>query len=331
MRFLTTILLLLSSSAFAESIPPRDPFLGESRPSWWWNIWHGRVVVLEGKITFKEYDEPDIRIEIHKDRIKDIIPDDNTRELQSKVGEFYVGELEISKFHYADAGASDVDGTIEQMQSGALKRVKVLIPIMRFGNNMTLYGMNLRPDIENTGIHVFDYSNLIFGVNLNYRSKIPKESLADAQEVFKLRNKLGHTGVNRSLPPNRGYAGFLFKIEGDAVVVGSVINGSPADKADLRDGDVIHSLNGESIADPNLGVPEKLTSIISKWKVDDEIEIEVQRGDERHELRLKLFSAADLQERMQSEQDGTEQPATPPESDSEGNDKPQPESEGRSR
>lgn len=326
MRVLSAICLLLSISAFAEPIPARDPFFGESRPSWWWDIWHGRVIVLEGKITFKESDEPDIRIEINKDRIKDIIPDDKTRELQSLRGEFYVGELEISKFHYADAGASDLDGTIQQMQSGALKRVKVLIPIMRFGDKITLYGLNLEPGVENIGIHVFDYSNLIFGVNLNYSSGIPNESLADAQEVFKLRNKLVHTGVNRTPQANRGYAGFHFQIEDDAVVVGSVIHGSPADKTGLRAGDVILSVNGEKITDPDLGVPEKFSSMISKWKVDDKIEMEVQRGNERHKLPLKLLSAAEFQELMKSEQGGADQPATAPESKSEGKDKPQPES-----
>lgn len=305
MRFLAAIYLLLSVSAFAEPIPARDPFFGESRPSWWWDIWHGRVVVLEGKITFRKSDDPDIRIEINKDRIKDIIPDDSTRKLQSKVGEFQVGELEISKFHYADAGASDSDGTIQQMQSGALKRVKVLIPIMNFGDNMTLYGMDLQPDVENVGIHVFDYSNLIFGVNLSYRSEIPNDSLIDANEVFKLRNKLVHCGTNRNRDPdpNRGYSGFRYSVTGDSVSVDLVLDGSPAHRGGLRVGDKIVSIQGQKFLDPEVGKAGGFQKAISKWKAGDHVVLEVQRGEKMHRVEFKVISLSEIKERKKSEQD----------------------------
>jgi hypothetical protein len=304
MRFLAAIYLLLSVSAFAEPIPARDPFFGESRPSWWWDIWHGRVVVLEGKITFRKSDDPDIRIEINKDRIKDIIPDDSTRKLQSKVGEFQVGELEISKFHYADAGASDSDGAIQQMQSGALKRVKVLIPIMNFGDNMTLYGMDLQPDVENVGIHVFDYSNLIFGVNLSYRSEIPNDSLIDANEVFKLRNKLVHCGTNRNRDPdpNRGYSGFRYSVTGDSVSVDLVLDGSPAHRGGLRVGDKIVSIQGQKFLDPEVGKAGGFQKAISKWKAGDHVVLEVQRGEKMHRVEFKVVLLSGIKERKKSEQ-----------------------------
>ena len=312
MRILTAICLLLTNSAFAEPIPARDPFFGEPRPSWWWDIWGGCVVVLEGKITFRKYDEPDIRIQFNKERMKDMIPDDKTCKLQSKLCDYYVGELEILKFHYADGGAMSLNENLLQMKTGGLKRIKVLIPTIRIGDNTTLNGMDLQPDNEIIGIHLFDYSNLILGLSLVYKEDIPKENLRDAQEVFKLREKHEHAGVNRVWPPNIGCAGFQFQVNGGAVVIEKVIPGTPASKIGLRTGDVILSINGEKIADPDLGAVTKLCTMMSKWRVGDQIEIEVQRGKDRPKLRLELISEADIRKLINSEQAGADQPATKP-------------------
>ena len=202
MKIITAFCFVIVSSTFAEPIPARDPLLGESRPSWWWEIWNGRVVVIEGKITFKKFEKPDICIEFNKERIKDIIPDDKTRELQLKLTDFYVGELEISKFYYADGGACNLDGNLQRTRNGAQKKLKVLIPILRLEGNSSLYGsgIDLQPDVENIGIHVFDYSNLILGLKMVYSSSIPKENLLDAQAVFKLREKQFHSGGGLEFP-----------------------------------------------------------------------------------------------------------------------------------
>lgn len=312
MRILTAILLLLFGSASAEPIPARDPFFGESRPSWWWDIWHGRVVVLEGKITFKKSERPDIHIEFNEEQIDRIIPDKKTRDLQSKLRDYYVGDLEISKFHYADGGAMDADGRLKQMQSGDLKRVKVMIPIQRFGDLTTLFGAGLEPDAEDIGIHVFDYNQLILGLNLVHNSRVPPEKLADAQQVFELREKLVHCGVNRISHPNRGYAGFLIRGDGDDIIVGNVIAGTPADKAGLKVGDTILSLNGENMKVPDLNAEMKFYSKIKDWRVGDQLDIEVNRENEKHKISLVLISGKGLQAAKNSEEGGADQPATQP-------------------
>lgn len=314
MKAITSILLLFANLALADPIPARDPFLGESLPTWWWDIWHGRVVVLEGKITFKALEEPDIRIQFNKERVKEIVPDEKTRELQAKIGDFYVGELEISKFHYADAGASDSDGNLKQMKSGETKRVKVLIPIMRFGEDFTLYGMGLEPDADNVGIHVLDYNNLILGFNFAYSTRIPNESLMDAQKVFKLREKLVHIGVNRTPHPDKGYAGFFFRADENALFIQHVIPGTPASDAGLRAEDKVLSVNGEEVAAPDHESAVKFSLRASQWKVGDKIEIEVQRGEERHKLRMELISSADFLEHRKREQSENDESATAPES-----------------
>jgi hypothetical protein len=56
-----------------------------------------------------------------------------------------------------------------------------------------------------------------------------------------------------------------------------------------------------------------------------------QVTDRRGQDYRMLLRAAGIEENEEGEQDGTEQPATRPESKSEGSDKPEPEAEGRSR
>lgn len=328
MRTLIAICLLFSSVAFAEDIPARDPYFGESRPDWWWDIWHGRVVVLEGKITFEAAEKPDIHIEFNEEQIERIIPDMKTRELQSKLLDFYVGELEISKFHYADGGAMNADGYLGRMRAGDLNRAEVLIPIMRFGDHAS-YGMNLQPESDNVGIHVFDYSKLILGLNLVHSSQIPTEKLSEAKKVFQLREKLVHCGVNRISHPDRGYAGFQFRVKGDAIIVENVIAGTPADKAGLKDGDAIVSINGENFKDPDLDAEVTFYSKVYDWRVGDQLEIEIRRKNSEHRVSLVLISGSDLLAKNKAEPSGADKPATAPALKLGGKEKPNPETEAR--
>ena len=290
----TALCLLIPNSAIAEPIPARDPFSGESRPDWWWDIWHSQVVVLEGNINFEELDEPDVSIKLNKERIKEIIPDDKTRELQSKLTDFYVGELKILKVHYVDGGVSHRNKSFDQMRDGDLNRLKVLIPIMKFVKSRPWYGSNLEPDSDNIGIHVFDYSELILGLQLAHSSVIPKESLADAQQVFEIRNELVNAGVNTMIHPDRGFAGFSYSKHKDVIIIDNVLPETPAEKSGLKPGDTILSINGENLSDQNDEPLMFIGSMVIDWEIGDEVEIEVERKNKKRKFKIELISSADL-------------------------------------
>ncbi len=74
-------------------------------------------------------------------------------------------------------------------------------------------------------------------------------------------------------------------IEGDAIMIESVIPGLPADKAGLRAKDVIVSIDGSD------GVTSSgLTKILSDHDADDEIKVEVIRKGERKTIAVRLAS-----------------------------------------
>ena len=65
----------------------------------------------------------------------------------------------------------------------------------------------------------------------------------------------------------------------------SIANGSPADKAGLKDGDVITKID-DSIVGPNGGV----SSLIAAYAPDEKINLEIKRGDRTLNLSVRLTS-----------------------------------------
>jgi putative serine protease PepD len=68
----------------------------------------------------------------------------------------------------------------------------------------------------------------------------------------------------------------------DALIAG-VREGTPAAKAGLKKGDVVTSLGGHAISDP-----DELASVINSFKPGDSVKITYERGGDSHTIQVKL-------------------------------------------
>ena len=71
-----------------------------------------------------------------------------------------------------------------------------------------------------------------------------------------------------------------------ALITGSVIPGSSADKAGLKEGDIIMKVNGLEV-----GKAGSLSTLLSEYTVGDEVQLVVKRGNETIAVKAKLQSA----------------------------------------
>ncbi|MBP9813532.1 trypsin-like peptidase domain-containing protein [Candidatus Saccharibacteria bacterium] len=68
----------------------------------------------------------------------------------------------------------------------------------------------------------------------------------------------------------------------------AVVNGSPADKAGLKEGDIIIQVNGQKVDNKT-----PLASQLGKFKVGDEVELKIVRDGKEQTVKVKLESAPD--------------------------------------
>jgi serine protease Do len=91
-------------------------------------------------------------------------------------------------------------------------------------------------------------------------------------------------GFDRVVPgANSGFLGIALPQNEDVPRIDEVIKDTAADKAGLKKGDLILSIDGEEMKDGQ-SVPRKL----SKYKPNDEVTIKFKRDNEEKELKIKL-------------------------------------------
>lgn len=84
-------------------------------------------------------------------------------------------------------------------------------------------------------------------------------------------------------PANSGYLGVGLESSDGKVKVGQVMSGTPAEKVGLKTGDVILTLAGKPIEDP-----ESFVNGIQRHKPGDVVTIKVKRGEEELEVKATL-------------------------------------------
>ncbi|QDT63560.1 PDZ domain-containing protein [Calycomorphotria hydatis] len=95
-----------------------------------------------------------------------------------------------------------------------------------------------------------------------------------------------HDGRRRR---NRGWAGLTIgSAVGGEVFIGDLYHQGPADEAGLQLGDIILQIQGESID----GMYD-FYSLSDEWRVGEEVEFTIRRGDEVHTCRMTLQPRSD--------------------------------------
>ena len=89
--------------------------------------------------------------------------------------------------------------------------------------------------------------------------------------------------LSRGQTIRRPYLGVATTLSSGGAAVGEVTPGGPADGAGVRAGDVITSIDGREVSDP-----DDVAEIISDHQPGDEVEIELQRGGEERTIDVEL-------------------------------------------
>lgn len=146
----------------------------------------------------------------------------------------------------------------------------------------------------NSGGPLFNSSGQVIGVNTAVSES--GQNIGFAIPINVIKESLNN--FNKTGQFNRPYLGVSYKmISKDIAIlnnlpegayVQNVVNGSPAGKAGVQDGDIIIKIDGQRI-----DVNNQLSSIIAKNKVGDKIKISIYRGSETIDVEAILESATD--------------------------------------
>jgi putative serine protease PepD len=120
----------------------------------------------------------------------------------------------------------------------------------------------------NSGGPLLDDAGRVIGVNSQSRG----DGLGFAVSVDTLKEVVEE--LKRDGTVERGYLGVVTRADGGGARVDRVDRDTPAARARIREGDVIVSLGGDDVNDP-----EDLRSAVEKRRAGDKVEIELERGD----------------------------------------------------
>jgi hypothetical protein len=190
-----TVAPSIAAEKEVESIPLRNPAIGESRPGWWWYCWTDNVIVVDGSIVYTETKADEVRVEISTEALEKHYSRKD-RELQRTYSSFYIAELTIDKLLFAAPGLEKTD-----LSLGHVRTMKVLLPSMAaegFGHIVP----NLEAGKPNKGTFIFRYGTSVFGIHFVYRDLIRPEQMTNASKVFAYRRKFDHTKNAVEAKPN---------------------------------------------------------------------------------------------------------------------------------
>ena len=108
--------------------------------------------------------------------------------------------------------------------------------------------------------------------------------------VFALVAAFALALVHAAPAEEKGYLGIMLKKSDNGIEINGVVGDSPAEKAGIKEGDVIKKLNGDDVAELSL---EDFVKKIQGGKPGDEIKLTVLREGKEKEIKVKLGKAGD--------------------------------------
>jgi hypothetical protein len=175
-----------------EIIPLRNPGMGEMRPSWWLSCWMENVVVVEGTIEFTTTKADRITVDVSEEALQKHYDNQRDRDMQKSISTFYIGDLTVDKVLFSAPGIDLTDGTIAAMESGQLRKTKVLVPAMIFKDFDEPVFFNISAGKPNKGIFIFRYGSSVLRFPLVFDEPVPNDQLYNIDAVFTYRRQFDH-------------------------------------------------------------------------------------------------------------------------------------------
>ncbi len=149
--------------------------------------------------------------------------------------------------------------------------------------------INLSGELVGINTAIFSRSGGYMGVGFAVPVNLARHVLNSLVEHGEVRR--GFLGVSiQELTPD--LAGQFGLDSGDGALVSEVIDGTPADEAGLKPGDVIIAVEGERVKDSN-----HLRNMIAEYPPDSEVKVAIVRDKKKKELEVELMSRKEYEER----------------------------------
>jgi hypothetical protein len=266
--------VLLAPPGGAETIPLRDPVAGESRPTWWMSCWAEHVVVIKGTMRFEMHDPPDVALRVSPGALVTNFPQQMDRQLLEHLS-YHVATITIDELLFASSGIDLLDSRVAAMRQGKVGSTRALVPSFQFGDRAPFF-FNVEPVIDNKGVFIFRYSDLLPGIPLIFSEVIPDDHLGDATAVFGYRGNWDYHTHSPAHQPfktekEEGSVGILFSPQ-DFPKITMVRADSPAAKSGIGPGDYILAINQHQTSKMDLmefqreaaGAPGSVVELIIK-------------------------------------------------------------------
>jgi len=164
------------------------------------------------------------------------------------------------------------DDVIQKVNDAKIRRSSTLTRIIR----------KIEPGEKAKIVVVRDGKDKTITVKISRLKSSKSYSLSVGPNVLKWYGGGAYLGVQLN-KMNNDLASYFGVKEDEGALILEVVENSPAEDSDLKSGDVIIEIDGESISDP-----EDVQDIISELEEDDQIKIEIIRQKRKQTIEVIL-------------------------------------------
>ena len=245
------------------------------------------VVQDASKITVKTKDEKEYQAKlVGKDRYSDlaIIKVDGKELKPAKLGDS--SKIRPGQWAIAIGSPQGLDHTVTLGIVSALSReIPQLSNVSFIQTDAAINPGNSGGPLLNIKGEVIGINTAILGTAQNIGFAIPINVAKSVVDQLESGEKIGHPWIGISMAPVTkelaAALGISEKTQG--VVVGSVLQNSPSEKAGLMSGDIIQRIDGQQVTSP-----EQVQAIIKEKKIGDSVNIQILRNGKMLAKKVKI-------------------------------------------